>query len=68
MLQPREVDKRFLQDHTMSTERIAKIIAADEESVRSARHQFFKKGVWHGCDDDCDNCEYSDCLKPYSEF
>lgn len=22
------------------------------------------KRVWNGCDDDCFNCEYYDCLKP----
>lgn len=23
---------------------------------------------WYGCDDDCENCIYPDCYKPYSEF
>lgn len=25
------------------------------------------KHTWNGCDDDCFNCEYIDCLKPDNE-
>lgn len=25
------------------------------------------KRVWDGCDDDCFNCDYYDCLKPENE-
>lgn len=23
-----------------------------------------KKSVWHGCGEDCFNCQYDDCVKP----
>lgn len=58
---------RYLQDRYLKVDRLSKLMRVSEDEVRERRRKVLK-AVYHGCEEDCFNCEYPDCLKPYSEF
>lgn len=61
MPQPDEM-KGECRDNTTSTSETSTTIHRD--TYKQAR----KRKRYHGCNEDCENCEYYDCLKPYKDF
>lgn len=52
---------------TMTDKELAEQLMIPRHKVYYIRHQLCQKGgSFKGCDDDCFNCPYPDCLKPYS--
>lgn len=65
--QQAKTEKRYLEERYLGANHLSKLMRVTEDEVRERRRKIFKT-VYHGCNEDCFNCEYPDCLKPYSEF